>query len=354
MAAEDLLLTPQQRRDITARRRAVQPLWNAFDLHLKAHLERGVWLAVSGGPDSMALMESAARWSHRTEGVVGVISIDHSTRPEAESEADFVAARARVLGFDAQVVRVTAHSSDEASLRQARYDAFGRVLSSMQAKAICTAHHRDDDAEGFLMDMLGWGGGRSGAAMPARTRFGEYTLLRPFVSLGREDLRVALGYLNVKRWVVDPEDARRAGKRAFVRHEIVPHLERCRAHSSQRLGQRAARVREQEEYFAFIGLQECEKRGDGYFVPRRPQEKAALVRREIHEILRRMSAMDPRRAGPTIDRLLDAAGYLDGSIRPGLSFDLPGCRAQVLADGVLLVPGLQRHLGDKPGNSRAT
>ena len=286
----------------------------------------------------MALMESAARWPSRNEGLIGVVSVDHGTRPEAASEADYVAARARVLGFDAQIVRVFAHKTDEASLRHARYDALARVLSASGAETICTAHHRDDDAEGFVMDLFGWGGGREGAAMSVRSSIGEHRLVRPFVGLGREELRVALGSMGVKQWVVDPSDVRIAGKRAFVRHQIMPQLERFSEQIPSRLAQRAARIHEQEQYFASIGLRCCERRGPGFFAPRRAPEDAALVRREVQEILRQLSQGDPRRARPTIDRLLEAAGYRDGRVQAGVSFDLPGCQATVMPEGVLFIP----------------
>ena len=49
----------------TEKRRALQPLWNTFDEHLKPHENRGLLLAVSGGPDSLALLESFVRWPNR-------------------------------------------------------------------------------------------------------------------------------------------------------------------------------------------------------------------------------------------------------------------------------------------------
>lgn len=331
-------MIPKYVRPATERRRALQPLWNAFDRVLKPRLDQGVWLAVSGGPDSLALMESAARWPSRSPDLRGVISIDHGMRAAAAAECDFVAARARVLGFESRVVRVFASKADEATLRTARYEAILRVLHESQAHSICTAHHRDDDAEGLLMDLFGWGGGRQGAGMSANSPLGDRNLLRPFVGVGREQLQVALFHLGVKRWVQDPLDVRRVGKRALVRHEILPVLARFQPQIALRMGTRAAQIAEQEQYFTSLCAAACERRGAGYFVPQRPVEQVALVRREIQEILRQITEVDPRRATPTIERILAAAGYRDGPSQPGRSFDLPGCRAWIAPDGILLGP----------------
>lgn len=329
----------------TQRRRSLQPLWNALERWVGPELPGGVWLAVSGGPDSMALMESAARWPARTPDLRGVIAIDHGTRAAASAETDFVAARARALGFDARVVRVSAAKADEASLREARYEGIARVLRESQAQAVCTAHHRDDDAEGHLMDLFGWGGGRRGAAMPARSVRADRILLRPFVGLARSELHLALSHLGIRRWVQDPLDARRAGARAVVRLDVLPALQRFQPQIAPRLGRRAAEIAEQEQYFNSILHSTFERRDGGLWLPRRPPEQVARLRREIHEILRQTSDADPRRATSTIDRLLEAAGYRGGSPRSGLSFDLPGCRAVLAPDGMLFLSARTEHAG---------
>ncbi|HEY4222182.1 MAG TPA: ATP-binding protein, partial [Myxococcota bacterium] len=99
----------------------MQPLWSALDAHVGA---RAAVLAVSGGPDSRALLEVVARWPGRSHVVVTVASVDHGTRPESGAEADAVVARAHALGFDAVVLRLDfAHGRGEGPLRDARYRA---------------------------------------------------------------------------------------------------------------------------------------------------------------------------------------------------------------------------------------
>src|SRR5690606_16138329 len=96
----------QARRPVeTERRRLLQPLWNALDVGVAPALPRGVLLAISGGPDSRALMEAVARWPRRFDPRSGevarieVASVDHGARPEAQVEVEAVCGRARALGF---------------------------------------------------------------------------------------------------------------------------------------------------------------------------------------------------------------------------------------------------------------
>ena len=61
---------------------------------------------------------------------------------------------------------------------------------------IVTAHHANDDAEGFLMDALGWGGGQNGSAMKTTRESSKYILLRPFLSLSRLHLQIKVNLYN--------------------------------------------------------------------------------------------------------------------------------------------------------------
>lgn len=113
---------------ITQKRRVDQKLWNTLDEHLLTFVEHGVMLAVSGGPDSRALLEAVASWPRRHRGRFLVVAIDHGVRKESSEEARLVTLRAKRLGFDAEVVPlrdVTSYS--EADLRKKRYEIFSAL-----------------------------------------------------------------------------------------------------------------------------------------------------------------------------------------------------------------------------------
>lgn len=119
-------------------------------------------VAVSGGPDSLALLLLAARVR---PGAVEAATVDHGLRPEAGGEAAMVAALSQRLGVPHATLRVQVGSgaSLQAQARAARYAALEHWAGERMLSAIATAHHADDQAETLLM-RLARGSGLSGLA----------------------------------------------------------------------------------------------------------------------------------------------------------------------------------------------
>lgn len=157
---------------------------------------KSVGLAVSGGPDSTALMHLFVRWrgSSSTPAAI-VLSIDHGLRPEAAAEAEVVAASAKRLGLAAQVLRWAgdkpATGLQEAA-REARYRLLGEAARAHGLDAIVTAHTEDDQAETLLM-RLARGSGLDGlAAMQAVAQLGGIKLVRPLLGVPKARLLATL------------------------------------------------------------------------------------------------------------------------------------------------------------------
>jgi tRNA(Ile)-lysidine synthase len=315
----------------TARRRAVQPLWSALDRVVAPHLDAGLLLCVSGGPDSAALLEATARWQRRLEGAIEVASVDHGHREAARDEADAVAARARALGFDAHAVSLPPPTrADEATLRAARYDALEALASSRGLAGLVTAHHQADDAEGFVLDALGWGGGRGGAAAPEVGARGQLTLLRPFVGLSRGALRLALGVMDAPPALVDDADRRGVGRRARVRLRALPTLATLEPGASSRLATKGARRREDEAALFELAEPLLEVLDDAVLVD--GQAPRAIVRRALELALTEVAPRaDRRSATSTLDLVLEAMRAEPRS--PPARFDLPGAVAFVEPPG---------------------
>src|ERR1700759_3848704 len=135
-------------------------------------------LAVSGGPDSVALMWLAARWRNalsRGPRLVAV-TVDHGLRQEAAREARDVKHLARTLGVAHRTVRWTGakpKTGIPAAARAVRYQLLASAARRCGAHHVLTAHTRDDQAETLLMRLLrgsGIGGRRPGAPGKARER----------------------------------------------------------------------------------------------------------------------------------------------------------------------------------------
>nr|WP_250152672.1 tRNA lysidine(34) synthetase TilS [Ancylobacter radicis] len=153
----------------------------------------GVLLAVSGGPDSTALMLLAARWRRETGASteLAVATVDHGLRPEARVEAEAVAALAADLGLPHAILdlpRPLPASRLQEAARHARYEALLAHARILKAGAIATAHTRDDQAETVLFRLMR-GSGLSGlAGMAAERPLHEVALLRPLLGCAKADL----------------------------------------------------------------------------------------------------------------------------------------------------------------------
>jgi tRNA(Ile)-lysidine synthase len=154
-------------------------------------------LAVSGGPDSIALMWLAARWRRalaRGPRLVAV-TVDHGLRSEAAREARDVKRLARTLDLPHRTVRWTGAKPKTglpAAARAARYRLLAQAARASGATHILTAHTRDDQAETLLMRLLR-GSGIAGLAAMARESEREGVLLaRPFLSVSKSQLIATL------------------------------------------------------------------------------------------------------------------------------------------------------------------
>ncbi len=240
----------------TKKRRALQPLFNALEQTVAPYLFGGVLLAVSGGPDSKILLECMARWQKRVLGRVFIVCCDHQTRPESQAEAVAVVARAKVLGFEAKFVKLELGCKyDEASLRKLRYEALWQVAKKQGLAGICTGHHADDSAEGYLLDLFGFGGGVSGSSIAKLTQMPDGILLRPFADISRRDLLLALSSLEFIDYFEDPLDLQQICQRATIRHSVLPALRVTHNRIDQRLFNQAQKRSAEEEVLE--GL--CEK-----------------------------------------------------------------------------------------------
>jgi tRNA(Ile)-lysidine synthase len=154
-------------------------------------------LAVSGGPDSIALMWLAARWrSALTRGPrLVAVTVDHGLRPEAAREAREVKRLARTLDLTHRTMRWTGTKPKTglpAAARAARYRLLAQAARSSGATHILTAHTRDDQAETLLMRLLR-GSGIAGLAAMARESEREGVLLaRPLLQVSKSQLIATL------------------------------------------------------------------------------------------------------------------------------------------------------------------
>jgi tRNA(Ile)-lysidine synthase len=154
-------------------------------------------LAVSGGPDSVALMWLAARWRRalsRGPRLVAV-TVDHGLRAEAAREARDVKRLARALELEHRTMRWSSAkpgSGLPAAARTARYRLLAKAARESGATHILTAHTRDDQAETLLMRMFRGSGIAGLAAMARETEREGVRLARPLLNVSKSQLVATL------------------------------------------------------------------------------------------------------------------------------------------------------------------
>jgi tRNA(Ile)-lysidine synthase len=156
-------------------------------------LEEALGLAVSGGPDSLALMLLAQRWAAtqaRPPRLV-VYSLDHRLRPEAEAEVAMVLAEAEKLGLSARGLvweGPPPETGVQEAARLARYRIMGEAMAEDGVRVLATGHHRSDQAETILM-RLAHGSGLDGLkGMSLLSNVEGVTVFRPLLDVEPQTL----------------------------------------------------------------------------------------------------------------------------------------------------------------------
>jgi tRNA(Ile)-lysidine synthase len=187
-------------------------------------VQRGsrILVAVSGGPDSMALLHVFARLRRRIGLGLVAHGVDHGLRPEAAAELDLAGRLAQALDvpFDRTVVRVKDGGNLQARARAARLAALRRAAEESGALLIATAHHADDRAETVLMRILRGSMLRGLAVIPPR----DGALIRPFIRAGREDILQHVERHGIA-FAEDPSNRNRRFLRVRLRLDVMPLLE---------------------------------------------------------------------------------------------------------------------------------
>jgi len=211
-----------------------------------AGLERAgkLLVAVSGGPDSTALMGGLAEWAEGSSGpAVMVATVDHGLRPESRAEADGVGAMCNAMGLPHATLTWagarTGHVSQEAA-RRARYRLLVAHAGEIGATHLLTGHTQDDQAE-TLMLRLAAGSGLAGlAGMRRETIRGAVRHVRPLLDIPKARL-VATCLERGWHYTEDPSNRNIERTRARWRERLMPLLA-AEGLDAARLARLAARL----------------------------------------------------------------------------------------------------------------
>ena len=309
-----------------------------------------VLCGVSGGVDSMTLLDLLREWSGEHGGSVTAAHYNHRLRPNASRDEDFVrdwCARHAIPfvsgGGDVRGYAVREGLSVEEAARKLRYDFLRREAASRNIARIYAAHHAGDNAETILWNLIR-GTGLRGLSGVSHERAG---IVRPLLDVPRKEIEAyaaAHGIPHVEdESNADPD----AASRNLLRLEVMPLLKRLNPRAEEHLcetGGRAALLHASMEAQARERLRRAETRTGFAAIPTRdlsgtPPELRPLM---ILDLLERIGA---GRKDFGTAHLRAALSLLENG--PGQRVDLPHGVTASVRDGRFLLETRQEALGER-------
>ncbi len=190
---------------------------------LKIEVPPGSYIiAVSGGVDSMVLLDLLADKAETSRGDIRLVAahFDHGIRPDSALDRQLVqdVAAARRLVFIHDEGKLGAEAS-EAAARKARYAFLNQVKQAAGADAIITAHHQDDVLETIIINWLR--GTKSRGLSSLRS---TADVMRPLLGVAKADIR-AYAATRQLEWREDSTNEDEKYLRNYVRRQLMPRLD---------------------------------------------------------------------------------------------------------------------------------
>ena len=205
-------------------------------------------LAVSGGSDSMAMLDMFRRLSPAPKFFV--VTVSHGIRKNGAADADFVQRYCAEVGVEC--LRFDVDAPSFAAEKKVSEETAGRLLrreifQGLSCDFVCTAHNADDSAESILMHLLR-GSGTEGA-LGIRRQSGKF--LRPVLDFSKADLEKYCVQHGVP-FVVDETNAQTEYTRNFLRNEVFPLLKRINSSATTNLLRFADNLADDDAYLSSL------------------------------------------------------------------------------------------------------
>ena len=306
----------------------------AVSLHHIFEPGERVVVAVSGGPDSLALLSVLREILPAVPLHLTVAHFDHGWRPDSQDDRDFVGSMAAKWGYTfhtAHAAGGTPHT--ESAARTARYAFLRGIAGETNSTAIALGHTQDDQVETLLLHLLRGSGSRGLGAMRRR----DQDLARPLLDISRHEIEAYLARLHLtpRR---DPSNEDPRFTRNRLRQQLLPAIDAFDPAARELLARTADILGEEDRYLddAIAHLPDDLVRDRVAFAKLPPALQRRLVRRLVPdagflevEALRRGEppASTPRAAqvpahlvvttcacDPATFKARDQVGHLDGDL----------------------------------------
>jgi tRNA(Ile)-lysidine synthase len=189
-----------------------------------------VLVAVSGGRDSVTLLDLLVRLKKDWHLTVAVAHFNHRLRgEESEGDEEFVKSRARFYdiacyneGGDTALLAEAKKKSIQETAREMRYAFFNSLLDSLDAKSLATAHHAEDNAETIVFNLIRGAGVQGLSGIPVKRS--DVAIIRPLLFATRTEIEGYVGKHGLP-FREDSSNAKTDYTRNFIRKNVLPIIE---------------------------------------------------------------------------------------------------------------------------------
>ena len=206
-------------------------------------------IGLSGGPDSMALLDIINK-SYTNIKIV-CAHVHHNLRKESDSEKEFVLDYCNKHGYVFEFIKIENYTNDkfsEEEARKKRYEFFEKVIKKYQAKYLFTAHHGDDLTETILMRLTRGSNFKGYSGINLITDKDNYQIVRPLLFLTKDEI---IKYINDNHipYVTDNSNDSLKYTRNRYRANILPILKQENKNVHQKFYKYSVLI---EEYYNFV------------------------------------------------------------------------------------------------------
>lgn len=227
-----------------------------------------ILVACSGGVDSLALVHIllALKEHLHTQWTIGILTVDHQIRPEGRQELEGVKAMAKDLGlaFHGAHIDVPQKAQEwgqslEMAGRRVRYSFMTHIALEAGYDRVALAHHKDDQGETILSHIIRGSGLKGlGGMTYKRPLLESIFLVRPLLDVSKEDIRAYAKSLPYAPYEDSTNEDRRY-QRNYIRHEVVPLLQRLNPTISDALSRLGESARDDQALLENMASQRLEQ-----------------------------------------------------------------------------------------------
>ncbi len=206
-------------------------------------------VAVSGGPDSMALLHMLYQFQKKYPFTLVCAHVNHSKRKESEDEAIFVKkyCEERHILFEYLKIEDWGNKNFHDEAHHRRYEFFETVVRKYHASYLFTAHHGDDLMETILMRITRGSTMHGYRAFRPIEKRKDYTLVRPFLYQSKEDLLKYVHRYHIP-YVIDESNTKDTYTRNRYRKVILPFLKKENPNVIEKFNEFSSLLEEYEQY----------------------------------------------------------------------------------------------------------